>query len=70
MFGLMKKKTLKDAAIAAYLNNDTSEQCKEQEFYYRMGNANAIGYICGRCGINITEEIRRIKGEQEQEGEK
>ena len=61
MFGLMKKKKLRDAAIKAYMENDTSKRCEEKEFYYRMGCANAIGYICGLCGIDITSEIKKFK---------
>lgn len=64
-FGYISEKVLTEIAIETYDKNDTNNATDEKDFYYRSGNANAIGYICGRLGIDITRIIRDMRGEQE-----
>ena len=64
-FGYISEKVLTEVAVEAYNKNDTGNAKDEKDFYYRSGNANAIGYICGRLGIDITRIIRGMRGEQD-----
>ena len=57
-FGYISEDTLKTVAVEVYKRNCTEEKTDEKDFYYRCGNANAVGYICGRLGIDITRIIR------------
>ncbi len=61
-FGYISEKLLTEIAVEAYDYNDTVNAIDEKDFYYRSGNANAIGYICGRLGIDITKIIRDMRG--------
>lgn len=56
--GYISEKNLIDVAVETYEKNDTARTDSEKDFYYRSGNANAIGYICGRLGIDITNIIK------------
>lgn len=61
-FGYISEKLLTEIVVELYDKNDTSNATDEKDFYYRSGNANAVGYICGRLGIDITRIIRDIRG--------
>ena len=65
-FGYISEKVLTEVAVETYNKNDTDDAKDEKDFYYRSGNANAIGYICGRLGIDITRIIRDMRGEQDE----
>jgi len=54
-FGYISEKNLVLVSKEVYLRNDTSKAKNEKEFYYNSGNANAIGYILGRFGIDVTK---------------
>ena len=56
--GYISEKNLIDVAVEVYEKNDTAKADCEKAFYYRAGNANAIGYVCGRFGIDITNIIK------------
>lgn len=61
MFGLISKKKLTEVAVDAFLRADTSQETPQSEFYCRVGERNAIYYICYKFGINITKEVRKEK---------
>ena len=65
--GYISEKNLVTVAFEVYDTNSTEKATDEKDFYFRSGNANAIGYICGRFGIDITELIkqrnRRVKND-------
>ena len=65
-FGYISEKAFTEVAVEIYNKNDTDNAKDEKDFYYRSGNANAIGYICGRLGIDITRIIRGMRGEQDE----
>ena len=56
--GYIPTKELIEAAADLYLKEDSGKASGENDFYYRCGNANAIGYICGRLGIKIVDVIK------------
>ena len=68
-FGFISEKELVNVAIQAYESNDTSNAYDAKDFYYRSGNANAVGYILSRFGMDVTKIIKERKkkavGEQE-----
>ena len=57
--GYISEKNLVTIALEVYDKNCTGKATDEKDFYFRSGNANAIGYICGRFGIDITELIKQ-----------
>ena len=63
-FGYISEKVLTEIAVEIYDKNDTGNATGEKDFYYRSGNANAAGYICGRLGIDITRIIRDMRGKR------
>ena len=65
MFGLISKKKLIEVAVDAFLMAETSKETPQSEFFYRIGGANAINYICYKLGIDITKEVRRAKERSE-----
>lgn len=56
--GYISEKNLIDISVETWDKEDTSKAVNDKDFYYRSGNANAIGYICGRLGIDITNIIK------------
>ena len=56
--GYISEKNLINVALEIYEKEETCKSKDEKDFYYKSGNANAIGYICGRLGIDITTIIR------------
>ena len=68
-FGFISEKELVNVAIEVYERNETSNADDVKDFYYKSGNANAVGYILGRFGIDVTKIIKERKkkavGEQE-----
>lgn len=70
-FGFISEKELINVAVEVYERNDESRQDSCEGFYYCCGNANAVGYILSRFGIDITSVIKDRKkkavGEQGQE---
>lgn len=56
--GYISEKNMIDVAVETYEKNDTARADSEKDFYYRSGNANAIGYMCGRFGIDIINIIK------------
>ena len=58
-FGFISEKELVNVAVEVYEKNDTCKNVKD--FYYNSGNANAVGYILGRFGIDITSVIKERK---------
>ena len=68
-FGFISERELVNVAIQAYESNDTSNAYDAKDFYYRAGNANAVGYILGRFGMDVTKIIKKRKkkaaGEQD-----
>ena len=65
--GYIPTKELIEAAADLYLKEDSGKASDKNDFYYRCGNANAIGYICGRLGIKIVEEISKLLYETQKE---
>ena len=57
--GYISEKNLINVALEIYEKEETSKLKDEKDFYYKSGNANAIGYICGRLGIDITTIVRK-----------
>ena len=68
-FGFISEKELVNVAIEVYEKNATENASDAKDFYYKSGNANAVGYILSRFGIDITSLIRerkkKVVGEQE-----
>ncbi len=64
--GYISEKNLTDVAMEVYERNDTSKASDEKDFYFRSGNANAVGYILGRFGFDVTS-LARAKMEVEHE---
>lgn len=56
--GYISEKNLIDIAVETWNKEDTSKAVNVKDFYYRSGNANAISYILGRLGIDITKIIK------------
>jgi len=59
--GYISEKNLVTVALEVYDKNCTEKATDEKDFYFRSGNANAVGYICGRFGIDITKLIKQRK---------
>ena len=62
MFGLIRKKKVKDA-IEHILNehsdlkkNDPLFEYYRDQYHYYMGNQNAANYIAWKCGIDTKEK--------------
>ena len=68
-FGFISEKELVNVAIEVYEKNATENASGTKDFYYKSGNANAVGYILSRFGIDIASVIKDRKkkavGEQE-----
>ena len=68
-FGFISERELVNVAIQAYERNETSNASDIKDFYYKSGNANAVGYILSRFGMDVTKIIKERKkkaaGEQE-----
>lgn len=68
-FGFISEKELINVAVEVYEKNATENASDTKDFYYRAGNANAIGYILSRFGMDVTKIIKERKkkavGEQE-----
>lgn len=60
-FGFISEKELVNVAVEVYERNDESNASDYKGFYYCCGNANAVGYILSRFGIDITSVIRERK---------
>lgn len=65
MFGLISKKKLLEEAVEIYESETPNEPCSKELFYYSMGNANALNYLCSRLGVDLSAEIRRRHSEHE-----
>ena len=69
-FGFISEKELVNVAIEVYEKNATENASGTEDFYYKSGNANAVGYILGRFGVDITSLIKERKkkavGEQDE----
>lgn len=65
--GYINEKKLIDVAIAVYERNESSEAKTNDSFYYCCGNANAIGYILARFGIDFHKiiKVRRMKNDKQ-----
>lgn len=59
--GYISEKNLITVALEVYDKICTEKATDEKDFYFRSGNANAVGYICGRFGIDITKLIKQRK---------
>jgi hypothetical protein len=57
--GYISEKNLVTVAFEVYDKNCTEKATDEKDFYFLSGNANAVGYICGRLGIDITKLIKQ-----------
>ena len=57
--GYISEKNLVTVALEVYDKNCTEKATDVKDFYFRSGNANAVGYICGRFGIDITKLIKQ-----------
>lgn len=66
MFGLISKKKVLKEAVRIYKLEDTSDAHSEKDLYYRMGNANALGYLCSCIGLDLTSEVKRLKGAEDE----
>ena len=68
-FGFISEKELVNVAVEVYERNETSNAYDAKDFYYKSGNANAVGYILSRFGMDVTKIIKERKkkatGEQE-----
>ena len=68
-FGFISEKELVNDAVEVYERNETSNAYDAKDFYYKSGNANAVGYILSRFGMDVTKLIKERKkkatGEQE-----
>ena len=68
-FGFISEKELVNVAVEVYEKNATENASDIKDFYYRAGNANAVGYILSRFGMDVTKIIKERKkkavGEQE-----
>ena len=68
-FGFISEKELVNVAVEIYKRNETSNADDAKDFYYKSGNANAVGYILSRFGMDVTKIIKERKkkatGEQE-----
>lgn len=61
-FGFISERELVNVAVQVYERNDVSNNASDcNSFYYCCGNANAVGYILGRFGIDITSVIKERK---------
>lgn len=60
-FGFISEKELINVAVEVYEKNATENASDTKDFYYRAGNANAVGYILGRFGVDITSLIKERK---------
>ena len=60
--GYISEKNLVTVAFEVYDKNCTEKATDVKDFYFRSGNANAVGYICGRLGIDITKLIKQRNG--------
>ena len=57
--GYISEKNLVTVAFEVYDKNCTEKATDIKDFYFRCGNANAVGYICGGLGIDITKLIKQ-----------
>jgi len=68
-FGFISERELVNVAVEVYERNETSNASDIKDFYYKSGNANAVGYILSRFGMDVTKIIKERKkkaaGEQE-----
>ena len=62
--GYISEKDIVTAAFEVHDKNCTEKATDEKDFYFRAGNANALGYICGRLGIDMTKLIKQ-RGKEE-----
>ena len=60
-FGFISERELVNVAVEVYERNETSNASGTKDFYYKSGNANAVGYILGRFGVDITSLIKKRK---------
>lgn len=65
MFGFIsKRKILKEAMNMYFIwseheyDADETPECNSENFWYSMGNANALNGLCSRLGIDLTEAIK------------
>lgn len=63
--GYINEKKLIDVAIEVYERNDSGEAKTNDSFYYCCGNANAIGCILARFGIDYYKIIKARKMKHE-----
>lgn len=59
-FGYISEKMLIEIVVDEYNKNDVSNATDEKDFYFRCGNSNALGYICGKLNIDLTKIIMEI----------
>lgn len=57
--GYISEKEIVTVLVEVYKRNCTEKAAHEKDFYFRTGNANAVGYICGKLGIDITKLIKQ-----------
>ena len=60
-FGFISEKELVNVAIEVYEKNATENASGTKDFYYKSGNANAVGYILSRFGMDVTKIIKERK---------
>lgn len=63
MFGLIRKKKVKDALVAIAKEYDNDKQqpgmTKLNSFYYSCGNMNCANYIAHKLGIDAKVRVKR-----------
>ena len=60
-FGFISEKELINVAVEVYERNATENASDIKDFYYKAGNANAVGYILSRFGMDVTKIIKERK---------
>lgn len=61
MFGFISKKKLIKEAVRLYNLESTERASDEKDLYFRMGNANALNFLCSQFGVNLVKIISERK---------
>ena len=63
---ISKKALIKAAGdlYIVYIKEDAGSVKSKEDFFYCYGVADAVGYICKKVGVNITEIIKESKEEE------
>lgn len=64
-FGYISEKNLIAVAMEVYMINDPKKAIEDEERYYNCGSANAVGYILGRFGLDVTKIIDKTRHNRE-----